>query len=450
MAEPQTIDDRSSKTPSNRSFIIVLLATSILVFTPVVYYASRGEPDRWTAAQAMEQYLDGDRAAAKERLQQLVDKYPHHRPYRLTLANWLLDDQQAPRALELIEPLYKDAPADPQLRELYQSCLIAVGRTNEALEIYKDAHREETPRGLDRLLQHKNELAYMRALASEEIDGALEDITQVTSELENLWNRQFSLKLPIRTQAAFCTARIYQYYYQNIGQSAKVNGEIDIYEKAIGHLDWQVNRRSRVYREMLNLNSTAISQLMATEFPFSDQSDRFLTGMRGQLDNAARELSVFLTMRSLMYQLNDQLQDSFRDRMVVEDLGFDPEEIAKSFPSVDQCGNRLQTLAAILDTRGCVLFEKGEFNGALDDLNAAIAGQEAIWITGSELPMANVEMTTDPRQRREYFERLPKKTLAVLLFHRSWVHRALGHSTAAGRDVARIRQLGYVPGKQLF
>ena len=136
--------------------------------------------------------------------------------------------------------------------------------------------------------------------------------------------------------------------------------------------------------------------------------------------------------------------------MLVEQLGFDPEQIVKRFPDIDFCGSHLQLLAQILDTRGCVYYQQKSYLEALLDLNAAITAQEALALVAADLPIANLELTTDPRQRRENFMRQPKKVLAVLLYHRSWVNRALGRSKSALNDTRRIRQLGYTPGTHLF
>ncbi len=443
-----------SHLPPRKSWPLVALLIAVcgLVFMPIVYYGCQGETDRWQAARIMEQYLDGDRTAAIALLKQLVAENPYDLRLRLTLAEWLLDEQQAEAALELVEPLYREEPgrAGAVTRDLYQNALIAVGRIDEALEIYKQAHRDITARGYGELITHKNALAYFRALADTEIDQALADIQFVTSELEKQWNQSIPLQLALRRQSAFCTARVYLYYCEHFKDGGKLGDHNQVVATAMRHLDRQIKRLSGVYFDMLDLTKRATAELMAESFPPDSSAQPKLRGMRMRVDDAARELAVFLTLRSLMQQKHGHRERSYRDRLLVEQLGFDPEVLAGQFPSVDQCSRHLQFLAVILDTRGVVYFQNDQFAEALKDLDAAVAAQEALWIAGAQLPMANLELTTDPRQRREYFERQPQKVLAVLLYHRSWVYRALNQGELANRDVAQIRQLGYAPGKALF
>ncbi len=100
----------------------------------------------------------------------------------------------------------------------------------------------------------------------------------------------------------------------------------------------------------------------------------------------------------------------------------------------------------ILDTRGYILYLKGRYTAALNDLNQAIALEEP--------PL---------HKERLAYERLPEKVrqkrgasaelrlLAVLYYHRALVHEALGHEQDAAADRAQARILiGREPDETLF
>jgi tetratricopeptide (TPR) repeat protein len=95
--------------------------------------------------------------------------------------------------------------------------------------------------------------------------------------------------------------------------------------------------------------------------------------------------------------------------------------------------------AAFLDTRGYLLHLVGRHDEALADLDRAVSLAEADRKAASE---------SGPLSPRE--ARLHDHTLAVTYHHRGLVHRALGHTSQAEKDLKRGDELGYDPAKGVW
>jgi tetratricopeptide (TPR) repeat protein len=106
------------------------------------------------------------------------------------------------------------------------------------------------------------------------------------------------------------------------------------------------------------------------------------------------------------------------------------------------------TDAMILDTRGFVRWRRGENEKALSDLDKAIQMLEA---DGNRLEQqrANAGLLRETSeltaQREQHL-----KTLAVVLYHRALAYQSLRRNDDAEKDLARVRELGFEPGDQLF
>ena len=146
----------------------------LLVCLPIFYQGCRGELDRWRAARAMESWLDGDRKQSIEKLQLISERLPEDHRLKLVLGEWLLDDRQAEKALELAREI-PEQYRDQRSQALVQHSLWALGKPAEALEEYCKANPANVSRNLDQAVSHKNSLAYFQALANQELPLALQN-----------------------------------------------------------------------------------------------------------------------------------------------------------------------------------------------------------------------------------------------------------------------------------
>ena len=438
---------------------LAILALVLIVLVPIVYFSVFAEGDRWRAAQAMEAWLDGEQKASIETLTEITNRLPNEHRLKLVLGEWLLEDYQAEKALELARSIPEQFQ-DQRFQTLLQNCLMALGQYNEALDAYRAANPANESRNYQEELFHKNALAYFQSLAGSELPLALKNSNHVLGEISFFWNQEQALPLSVHVQGLFCTALI---YYEQIkrsqGDTEKqqmyADKAIVILSGAIAHLTEEVAS----WKQDLPAETTPTFEV---ERPFTDapktlSQDSADVGesveepeLASQRKELTQSLEVLLTLRALIYQAMQQEELSFADRRQILELGGDPETLAGTLPSFEECIFQLELVAMVLDTRGCVNYGLNEIPAALSDLNVAVMGQEALVDVAFLTPRNGRETSLDPRQQYEEFVRARQRTLAALLFHRSWVWRAAGKSAKAAEDLAKIRQLGYVPGNYLF
>jgi tetratricopeptide (TPR) repeat protein len=100
--------------------------------------------------------------------------------------------------------------------------------------------------------------------------------------------------------------------------------------------------------------------------------------------------------------------------------------------------------AAMLDTRGFIQYRRGDLKSARTDLDLAVNMVEEEYRQASQL--------TQYVQRREYEASLAElaESVAVIRYHRALVYDALNKPDQAAEDHARVRELGFEPGDDLF
>ncbi len=429
---------------------LAVLGVCLIVFLPILFYGFPGERDRWKAAAIMEQYLDGDRQAAMVRLQEIVSRHPGDQQLRVTLARWMLNENQPRAALELIEAVPREARSRALL-VVYQDCLQANGRTAEALQLFRELHPANLAHDRSAMLQHLNALSYLQALGRQDLRLARKNSNQVVAEIAGQWNARYQDNLSVANQIALSAALVYRgsTSVPEPGQEIRTG---QFRQEILRILDAAVRRAESEYANVrlfanplaLELTRRIFGGAEPAEVGAAEDSGNYL------VQPAAQALATLLTARALVWQDLGDLQRSFADRQRVIQLGRDPEVVAQSWPALSVCVNQLANLAMTLDTRGCVLYQLEILQLALGDLNSAITAQECLVATSAwQMPGVLIE-TADLRERREQVELQPRKTLAVLLFHRSWILRAMGLEPEAIADLARVRQMGYVPGDALF
>ena len=454
----------ASDAPTRYPHLLVLGGLLLVVFIPILFYSCPQELSRWRAAQAMERHLDGDLDFAIAEMEELTEAYPENLTYRIRLAQWLLQDQQPTRALAIAESLVERYPDHGGFGYLYVECLQASGKPREALAVYKKhSSGLEFPSSIwDRYiipeakLMHLNNLSYMRALASSEISEAQKDMQTVVGAYDHDWNNNQPLQLSTHIQLTLCTAVLNRHALEiRTWQTPPSDDATSLFEAALDHLDREIRFHSKWYQDKLSDTQTLIVEGMSQHFPMRGQSERKVRKNRNSMEGVAFQLAVLLTARAHLYQVwpDGEYEDRMvRDQRAVQQLGFDANRIVRCFPAIWQAEDHAESVARILDTRGCLLLWNSEpkhRRRALDDLTVAVDALEALVAVGPNLPSANNELTADRRQQHVWQQRTIK-TLATVLYHRVWAYNSLELHEAAHRDGKRIRQLGFAPGPGLF
>ena len=420
-----------------RGFGWASLALATLVLVPLTIYGLAGETDRWQAALLMEKYLDGDKQQAIDSMREIVDRQPDNRHLRLILARWLLENDKASEALELVEPIFA---ADQNLRvgNLYLECLQANSKRKEALRLYHELHPATVVRDGERRWEHLNGVAYWQALSDDELDDAFRNSHKVVSEVAAGWRGAVKDELQPVLQIALASVLLYR------GSSRVSSGGHEI--------------RTREYK----------NEIMAILDPIVDNlSTAVATGEAEKSDNLEIANSAFasmLTVRALVWQDLGELDRSFADRRRIAEMGYDAATIASHWPVLIDCYRHLRKLAMYLDTRGFVLYRQGNSILAFGDLNAAIMAQEAICKAGPHVVAWYEFQTADLREHYSGINQIWNRNLAVLLYHRSWIKTEIkrmaslagsdsaiqsADSLDAAEDLRRVRALGFKPGAGL-
>lgn len=500
----------ASARPGDNGFRSALLLLLLLVLVPLLVYAGHGEADRWRAAVLLERYLDGERKPAIAELQEIVQRQPHDQQLRATLARWLLDDGRAEEALAMVESVPESTRTAALLR-VYEDCLVANGRTADAIAVYRHRNAASHDRVENRKLEHLNHLSYLQALDGSDLELALKNASFVVAGRAATWNSAYGSRLNEVDQVVLLSVIV----YRGSSGAAEAGQQLTTSryrEQIFRILDPAIERLAGEYRNAHLLNHPLARQIRDRLLGQDDSGDQDDSGeseaVRGVEQVVGLNLATLLTLRALVWQDLGELERSFADRRRVGQLGYDPAEIASSWPSRSICARQLTLLAMTLDTRGCVWFmmavppplagslgqpgdalrpadrdrqiagleRAAEMLGpALSDLNLALVAQEALVETGADQWQGSALPLSDVRELDFHLQEQPRKTLAVLLFHRSWVLNALGRlqqqigqlrsgsgsrlspagylpaeSIQALEDIRRIRELGFVPGDQLF
>ena len=428
----------------------MIIGVVLLVLLPVLVYGCRGELDRWRAAVVMDRYLDGEKQQSIEQLDQIVKRLPNDYGLKATLSRWLLDDERPAEALTILDEVPADQ-RDPRIQSIRQECLLASGQPEKALESYRQANPSNQDRSYEQTLQHRNSLSYFLALAGTELPLAIKNSQFVVTETAGAWNQFEDIKLPTHLQVYFCAGMLYREQARRNDEQYSKGGDTPFSRKAIAQLDPVIEELRRTRSVIERLDPEAIAEALGSLFGMNAEKEgKRLPQVARKKEENAQSLAAFLTLRALVLQDLGERERSWADRRAVIELGYEPEMVAGKFPEIQSCSWQLLRLAPFLDTRGCVYFELNQYESALQDLNAAIAAQRTIVDVPFAAPRTRFEASLDPRQQYEFFVRGPQKSLAVLLYHRSWVLRALGDETGAQADAAEIRDLGFKPGRFLF
>ena len=455
---------------SRRSILLVILGICLLVAVPILAQNFSAESARWRVAAVYERYLDGEHKQSITELRQLAEKLPGNDLVKMTLAKWLLQDRNAEEALQVLESIPETKQKEKFL-SLKIGCLIGSGDCSEALRVYREAHpANEVRANAWKVLQHKNTLAYLSALAGEDIELALENANTNIAYHEQGYEGELEFKMRAPEQALFYAAIIYRDKAQRVELSQAERDEAA--DKALEITSAHINWVRESYFASCEDKRKLVGQRGDDEEPENESTEQSEGEKKAKANELKRNyfastLSAFCTLRALVYQDLGKYRKSREDRKFITSLAFRPEQVANRFPDVKSAAWRLQALAGPLDTRGCVRYRMGKIALAILDLNAAIVAQQATIDISAYFDRTSIQLedSLDPRQQEEAYVRLPQRSLAVMLLHRSWAWEAmlqlqLRSSNGAPADIAafrradkdraRIRELGFQPDRYLF
>jgi tetratricopeptide (TPR) repeat protein len=102
---------------------------------------------------------------------------------------------------------------------------------------------------------------------------------------------------------------------------------------------------------------------------------------------------------------------------------------------------------AILDTRGYIHYQRGDYKSARADLDLAVSMIEKAFEPHQK--ERDTRQFVDRRTHEADFRTLAK-SVAVIRYHRALAYDALDKPDQAERDRRRVRELGFEPGEDLF
>ena len=124
-----------------------------------------------------------------------------------------------------------------------------------------------------------------------------------------------------------------------------------------------------------------------------------------------------------------------------------PEALEEINQALDRQGaDSPSSRAAMLDTRGLILFKQGKFDDALTDLDEAISLADL----RRTRHLLETLQKTRPGINVEAILEQSRTSLAVMYYHRALVHKAMKNPELAKADNAKVRELGQEPGENLF
>jgi hypothetical protein len=443
-----------SRPPAGRGgFGWACLILTLLVLGPLVVYGLSGESDRWRAATLFERYLDGDRQAAIDGMREIVQRQPDNLQLRATLVRWLLDNNQAVEALRLIRQV-PGKSRNVAVEELSMECLAANNQWQEAFQLFRQLNPAARQRNPSELLSHLNRLAYWQMLSDEALIDAERNSHRAVAEMANEWQATVGDESGPTLQVALASVLVYRGAGGKAAAARTITSR-EYRQEIMAILDPVIEQLSAVCASGQSASEGNTASEGSTLWQWLRGSGPGLQQLIGGNSEENRQtlainLASMLTARALVFQDLGEMEKSFADRRRVAELGHDPEEIARHWPDLSSCLPHLMALASFLDTRGCVQYKLGRDALAQADLNAAVMAQETLCRAGTRIAATWLFETADLREQRVVVEQQWDRTLAVILFHRSWVNQGLNRVEDAAADLRRVRELGFEPGPGLF
>ena len=419
---------------------------------------------QWKVAAAINEAKHGNEEEAIELLQAALRMDPDSSDIKLRLAGLLAENDQGDLGVTLCDEVLESDPAADDVWKTRSSCLLLLGRFDEALADYQ----KHVIGSIDKNSEQLNQLAYQRALAGSELDKALRQINQGIGKLEQqqFWGRFSSV--PIEVSSIVSAGLISRY---TDGGQALI---MDL-------LNELIFEEQRVW-----LDQNAKFQRLLTKFEKEDREsqsgdtdERRAKRQKAEEDQAyqrlqlvAGNLTVSLATRSLIFEDQGQSELADLDRLWLKRIGYEPSEIYKALPSDIECLAALHNGGAMLDTRGFILTQMpwlptwtiptgavfpmtnkntstsyGSYKGAMRDFDIAVAAAEIRLLALNSTLANRIEF---PAEHVQPLKMMEARMIAVLRNHRRQALLKAKQLDAAQQDLLRIKELGYEAGPSLF
>lgn len=436
------------------SGLLVILALVGLVGLPVLVYGWRSELPKWALASIVRQYESGEEDAAKIRLEELAGAHKNDQAIQLQLAEWLTESDPE-RSFEICERILEKTPNDVLVTTKKIELLVSLERFDDALALHKELNKKFTG-GQHRHIRNNN-LAYFRALASDELDRAIVDMDTILAFSNTFWKEHFGFYLDeherVSVLAAICNNEFADdVEASEVGSATVKKVSQALRKKALKLLNDVIDLKKREILELQKDSKRLVKPEVKNSSDQNDESSDAVDKNQGsrtaaRLEQSKTTISALYSLRAKIYEELGREEDSKRDIQRVVNLDFDPNVVLKKLPSGIVAADRLDRLATFLDTRACVHLELRQLDEALADANAAVLAQR----TYIEAISAFEIYHFDPQVRdiEENYEQIPRKDLATLLLHRSLIHFQNEEYDREKADLDQIRSLGFEPGPSL-
>lgn len=321
----------------------------------------QSEKAYWEFAKATIQAEEGDLDKAIPQMKQAVLQSGNDPVLTLSLAQWMAE-QGNPDSIEMFDRVLADRTVrsfSSLERSILQRKIFAqqqLGDFQGALGTCKQILNETTVRS-DRML---NLLAYCRALAEVELQAALDDINQAIRYRQSATSWDCGDRFHLRGKTVVANALLARSFLYETKRNPRIEpiqrATLRI-EQAIEFLNDLVDEyedRTRISRARYNRLRSRPPRpstiLDGDRFPFSlEDAERRYCG-----DKMC--LVVARTARALLYQDLENFTASNRDRLRVQELNKDSDEIVLLLPDELESLELLDNFSiAFLDTKGFVL-----------------------------------------------------------------------------------------------
>ena len=450
-----------------------------IAFLPlVVKFVFIGESERWAISRAYHHFAEHqDYDGAIAIFNAAVEKSPNNMELRNHRLNFATANDDAITALKDVE--FRKEQLEVAIlsgqKELYRSydeCLSRKSFLLTMLQKYDEAMATTQLREIQRKQSggarrmkeefFLNSTAYCRALCGQELTQAEEDIAKVTKEYES----------PI----GYDVWRAYIY--------ALVNQD---HEKAIEILNRSISDKRDQIKASQNGMGAKLSPTLHQAFPLTIESQQNVNNAVSEQIKHRQELSMLLKARSRSLKEIDpdaSIED-LKEARKLGDFQVDPIDDASEIDIAP-----LSHFATFIDTRGCVSWQQakaledisnycewmqsisrwgilGQFNrrienlaeksnqlkpelleGAILDFTLSIEAYELVVATMKKVEIVDPVGIPD-HEHENASQKLQRKNLAVMYYHRGEANALAGYSENAKEDFEKVRSLGFEPNPAL-
>ena len=391
------------RSPTSTRWLVLVVI--MLVAVPLVWQEIPHEISRWYDAAADEHLAADELQAAQAALRQSLDWNPKNADALLRRAEIHRRAGSYAEGLQDCELALQVRPTSGVALAKKSEFKHLLGQAEEATAIWKEllANSPQNPQLL-------NAVAYGQAVGNIDLDDGLQNIEQAIRELGG-----------------------YEQMLVAFGNMHFVCGErqraFDLFDTAF--LIAAAEKRSlssQLHDGQTYQEQHPINRRLAAVDAFIEKTEqhtaRLLRRAAGDGEKAAGGLRQWFT------QMMDQTQLTAN--------GFEPQLVM----------SQANLYANYLDTRGYLHYRRGDIGAALSDLDLAVEQMELV----HEVRMQAHEEQASEQTKAIFAEELESMThaLAVMLYHRSRVLEQMHRDTEAKADLERIRELGEVPGDELF